>query len=146
VDRYLARLLDESSAVALEVPRRAAGSNATSRRSVLAGPPASSRLTLSFPFVLSSSRRREQGAVGPRAYRADWQIESLGHALVREFFLPEEQERLSPSGGGSIASATCESGTHARRVEHLRLLERGPERGSGQSLRDGGARSAAQEA
>jgi len=51
--------------------------------------------TLFFPFVLSSSRRRARARLSPRAYRADWQLESLGYALVREFLPCEEQERLA---------------------------------------------------
>src|SRR5437016_788929 len=35
------------------------------------------------------------GAVEPRAHRTDRQLESLGHALVREVLPREEQERLA---------------------------------------------------
>src|SRR6266699_2374668 len=48
-----------------------------------------------FPVRVEQFAQARAGAVEPRAYRADWQLESLGYALVREFLPCEEQERLA---------------------------------------------------
>jgi hypothetical protein len=48
-----------------------------------------------FPVRVEEFAPTGAGRRRAAAYRADWQIERLGHALVREFLLPEEQERLS---------------------------------------------------
>src|SRR5262245_46592102 len=57
--------------------------------------PDSSRPHPVFPARLEQFAQMRAGAVEPRADRADWQLESLGYALVREILPGEEQERLA---------------------------------------------------